>query len=84
MQDPHNDPTPPLRTGARRQGNIFSFQSRDKNVLDISSYRPGVSASVRFSFAFSADSESYRDITTACRFLDIKWPNSIGWPSRER
>src|SRR5215472_4302972 len=27
------------RTGARRQGNLFSFQSREKNVLDISSYR---------------------------------------------
>jgi hypothetical protein len=32
--------TQPLvsRTGAGRQGNIFSFQSRDKNVLDFSSY----------------------------------------------
>src|ERR1700757_539240 len=29
-------------TGAERQGNIFSFQSREKNVLDLSSYRPGV------------------------------------------
>src|ERR1700746_1633875 len=28
-------------TGAERQGNIFSFQSREKNVLDLSSYRPG-------------------------------------------
>src|ERR1700745_1375713 len=27
-------------TGAERQGNIFSFQSREKNVLDLSSYRP--------------------------------------------
>ena len=26
-------------TGARRQGNIFSFQSREKNVLDFCSYR---------------------------------------------
>ena len=25
------------RTGAERQGNIFSFQSREKNVLDFSS-----------------------------------------------
>jgi hypothetical protein len=40
------------RTGAGRQGNIFSFQSREKNVLDVSSYRPGVSTSLRFSFAF--------------------------------
>ncbi len=29
------------RTGAGRQENIFSFQSRDKNVLDFSSYRWG-------------------------------------------
>ena len=28
------------RTGAGRQGNIFSFPSREKNVLDFSSYRP--------------------------------------------
>ena len=27
--------------GAERQGNIFSFQSREKNVLDFSSYRSG-------------------------------------------
>src|SRR5260370_34886235 len=35
--------TQPLvsRTGAGRQGNIFSFQSREKNVLDFSSYRSG-------------------------------------------
>ncbi len=35
--------TQPLvsRTGARRQGNIFSFRSREKNVLDFSSYRSG-------------------------------------------
>src|SRR6266496_231214 len=33
--------TQPLvsRTGAGRQGNIFSFRSREKNVLDFSSYR---------------------------------------------
>jgi len=29
------------RTGAERQGHIFSFQSREKNVLDLSSYRSG-------------------------------------------
>src|SRR6201981_1410699 len=29
-------------TGAERQGNIFSFQSREKNVLDLSSYRPAL------------------------------------------
>src|SRR6266496_1531676 len=35
--------TQPLvsRTGAGRQGNIFSFRSREKNVLDFSSYRSG-------------------------------------------
>jgi hypothetical protein len=32
------------RTGAGRQENIFSFQSREKNVLDFCSYRPGHSA----------------------------------------
>jgi hypothetical protein len=33
--------TQPLvsRTGAGRQGNIFSFRSREKNVLDFCSYR---------------------------------------------
>jgi hypothetical protein len=35
--------TQPLvsRTGAGRQENIFSFRSRQKNVLDFSSYRSG-------------------------------------------
>src|SRR5215469_1011698 len=31
-------------TGARRQGNTFSFQQREKNVLAISSYRSAHSA----------------------------------------
>jgi len=35
------------RTGTGRQGNIFSFQSREKNVLDFSSYRSGCFASWR-------------------------------------
>jgi len=30
------------RTGAGKRGNLFSFQSREKNVLDFSSYRSGV------------------------------------------
>jgi hypothetical protein len=40
--------TQPLvsRTGAGRQGNIFSFRSRKKNVLDFSSYRSGFNASL--------------------------------------
>ena len=42
----------PSRTGAGRQGNIFSFRSREKNVLDIPSYRSGDSTSLRFLFAF--------------------------------
>ena len=35
--------TQPLvsRTGAGRQENLLSFQSREKNVLDIPSYRSG-------------------------------------------
>jgi hypothetical protein len=41
MQDPRYDPTLVSRTGAGRQGNIFSFRSREKNVLDFSSYRSG-------------------------------------------
>jgi hypothetical protein len=50
--------TPPLgsRTGAGRQGNIFSFRSREKNVLDFSSYRSyrsGVNTRMRFLFARS-------------------------------
>ena len=38
---------PPRLThrGAGRQGNIFSFRSREKNVLDFSSYRSGFFAS---------------------------------------
>ena len=44
MQDPRHDQTPHSRTGARRQGNISSFQSREKNVLDFSSYRTGDNA----------------------------------------
>ena len=31
-------------TGARRQGNTFSFQQREKNVLAISSYRSALLA----------------------------------------
>src|SRR3974377_2064746 len=38
------------RTGAGRQGNIFSFPSREKNVLDFSSYRPGVNAQISTAF----------------------------------
>ena len=42
----------PSRIGAGRQGNIFSFQSREKNALDIPSYRSGVFATLRLPFAF--------------------------------
>ena len=35
------------RTGAGRQENIFSFQSREKNVLDFSSYRSGFYANYK-------------------------------------
>ena len=41
MQDPRHDQPLVSRTGAGRQGNIFSFRSREKNVLDFSSYRSG-------------------------------------------
>ena len=41
----------PSRIGAGRQGNIFSFQSREKNALDIPSYRSGVITSLRSFFA---------------------------------
>ena len=54
-------PDPVSPTGAGRQGNILSFRSKEKNVLDFSSYRPGHSTSVRFSFAFSGDFERYGD-----------------------
>jgi len=39
--------TQPLvsRTGAGRQGTIFSFRSKEKNVLDFSSYRSRFCAS---------------------------------------
>ena len=39
MQDPPHDQTARSRTGAGSQGNIFSFRSTEKNVLDFSSYR---------------------------------------------
>jgi hypothetical protein len=40
MQDPRHDPnTSPHVQGAGRQGNLFSFRSRHKNVLDILSHR---------------------------------------------
>jgi hypothetical protein len=52
MQDPRHDPnTSPHVQGAGRQGNLFSFRSRHKNVLDIPSYRSGDYTSVRFFFA---------------------------------
>src|SRR5439155_14918929 len=37
--------------GAGSQGNIFSFRSRQKNALDIPSYRSGVSTNLRYFFA---------------------------------
>jgi len=63
------------RTGPRRQGNIFSFQSREKNVLDVSSYRPGVSTSVRFSFAFFRVNECQPRCYNSWPTLDVqkKW-----------
>ena len=39
--------------GLESEGNLFSFQSREKNVLDFSSYRPGVFTSLRPLFALS-------------------------------
>src|SRR5262249_19236868 len=51
MQDPRHHPTPRLTHRAGRQGNIFSFRSRDKNILDIPSYRSGHIASMRLPFA---------------------------------
>ena len=41
--------TQPLvsRTGAGRQGTIFSFRSKEKNVLDFSSYRSRFFATTR-------------------------------------
>src|SRR5215471_6345408 len=38
-------PDPVSPTGAGRQGNILSFRSKEKNVLDFSSYRSGRGAS---------------------------------------
>jgi hypothetical protein len=51
MQDPRHDQPLVSRTGAGRQESIFSFQSREKNVLDFSSYRSGVYRTLRFLFA---------------------------------
>src|SRR6266496_5559074 len=53
--------TQPLvsRTGAGRQGNIFSFRSREKNVLDFSSYRSGFINSRRFGNFAAFESSNY-------------------------
>ena len=51
------------RTGAGRQGNIFSFQSREKNVLDMPSYRSGDSTTLRFLFAKIDVDECYGDFS---------------------
>ena len=40
MQDPRHDPTPRLTQGLEGK-DIFSFRSKEKNVLDFSSYRSG-------------------------------------------
>jgi len=68
MQDPRHEPTPRLtHKGLESKGNTFSFQSREKNVLDFSSYRSGDSTSVRFSFAFLRVNECNGDITSNYR-----------------
>ena len=46
--------------GAGSQGNIFSFRSREKNALDIPSYRSGVITSLRFYFAKIGVNEFYK------------------------
>jgi hypothetical protein len=64
MQDPRHDPnTSPHVQGAGRQGNLFSFRSRHKNVLDIPSYRSGDYTSLRRLFAFSRVDDCNRDFS---------------------
>jgi hypothetical protein len=51
--------TQPLvsRTGAGRQGNTFSFRSREKNLLDFSSYRSRFCNSYQKSQAFTGSND---------------------------
>jgi hypothetical protein len=58
MQDPQHDQTPHSRTGARRQGNVLSFQSGENNVLDFSSYRPGDFTQYQKALTFTVSYES--------------------------
>jgi len=61
------------RTGAGRQGNIFSFPSREKNVLDFSSYRPGVCTSLRCLFSPARRTSGSRSL--------LKKPLPVAWRS---
>src|SRR5215471_16368976 len=49
------------RTGAGKQGNTSPSSRGEKNVLDISSYRSGVTTSMRFLFAENRVSEWSRE-----------------------
>ena len=55
----------PSRTGAGRQGNIFSFRSREKNVLDMPSYRSGVSTRLRRLFVLSSVTNEFLVVEAA-------------------
>ena len=60
------------RTGAGRQGYIFSFQSREKNVLDFSSYRPDHSTQN----PRACHSECYGDFATVNAVGSATGPNT--------
>ena len=47
MQDPQNDRTPPLTHGGWKARKCLSFQSREKNVLDIPSPKTLSSVNLR-------------------------------------
>ena len=66
------------RTGAGRQGNIFSFPSREKNVLDFSSYRPGVCTSLRCLFSPARRTSGSRGSGLRCSERPLAYVNCAG------
>src|SRR6266487_5897047 len=60
---PDARPASSMVTGTGCRGENPRLRRREKNVLDIPSYRTGVSTSVRFPFAFFGVSECNGDVT---------------------
>jgi hypothetical protein len=66
--------------GLESEGNLFSFQSREKNVLDFSSYRSGVSSRFRVeeNCLGCRSSLALSDVSSFVRV----WGHNVEWVTR--